>query len=185
MTTYERLRELLDAFSDENHYLFTLQDLSTAFPDMDRAAIRNLASRSAKKGILERICGGIYLNPRGVFPAGYLLYHTAALLRASCFTYLSMESVLSDAGIISQIPISWISLMTSGRSYTFECGTWGAIEFIHTKKKPASLADHLSYDAARRLWRASVQLALQDMKAAGRPLDLISQEALEEYDEFI
>lgn len=152
---------------------------------MDRAAVRNLASRSAKKGILERICGGIYLNPRAPFSAGYLLYHTAALLRVSCFTYLNMESVLSDAGIISQTPISWIILMTSGRSYTFECGRWGTIEFIHTEKTPAALAEHLSYDAARRLWRASVQLALQDMKTAGRPLDLVSREALEEYDESV
>jgi hypothetical protein len=76
MTTYERLRELLDAFSDENHYLFTLQDLSTAFPDMDRAAIRNLASRSTKRE---------YWNG---FAAGSISIRGWFFLPDTCFTTL-------------------------------------------------------------------------------------------------
>jgi hypothetical protein len=180
MTRYEELKEILETLSDGRGYLFTLEDLSSAFPGMNRDGIKNLMSRSVQKGILERVCSGIYLNPRAPFEPGYVLYHTAAKLRASCFTYLSLETVLSEAGIISQMPISWISLMTSGRSYTFDCGKWGSIEYIHTKKSPASLANQLSYDSRKRLWRASVQLALQDMRSAGRSLDLIDMEALED-----
>jgi predicted transcriptional regulator of viral defense system len=185
MTRFEQLRKILDTLSDESHYLFSLEYLSSIFSELDKPALKNLVSRSARKEIIERICSGVYLNPRAPFHPGYLLYHTAALLRASCFSYLSMESVLSDAGIISQVPISWISLMTSGRSYTFDCGKWGTIEFVHTKKKPATLVDQISYDSTIRLWRASVPLAVQDMKDAGRPLDLIDWGALEEKYEFI
>lgn len=36
--------------------------------------------------------------------------------------------------IISQIPINRITLMSSGRSSIINCGTFGSIEFIHTKK---------------------------------------------------
>lgn len=185
MTRFEQLREVLDTLSDGSHYLFSLEELSSIFPELERSALKNLISRSTRKGILERVCNGVYINPRAPFHSGYLLYHTASMLRASSFSYLSMESVLSDAGIISQIPISWICLMTSGRSYTFDCGRWGRIEFIHTKKQPAVLIDQISYDSTIRLWRASVHLALQDMKDAGRSMDLVDWEVLEETEDYL
>jgi len=47
------------------------------------------------------------------------------------------------------------------------------IEFIHTARRPEQLAPQLSFDERCRLWRASVPLALQDMKRCRRPLDLI------------
>ena len=54
--------------------------------------------------------------PEVHYPSDLVLYHAAARLRADALCYLSLESVLSDAGVISQIPINWITLMTSGRS---------------------------------------------------------------------
>jgi len=179
MTEFEKLKDLLEKLSDENHYLFALEDLAGAFPEKDNSALKNLLSRSVKKGILVRVCRGIYLNPRVSFSPGLVLYHTAGRLRASFFNYLSLETVLSELGIISQLQISWISLMTSGRSYTFDCGKWGSIEFIHTKKKPETLIPHLSYDQTVGLWRASAELALRDLRDAGRPLDLINWEVWE------
>jgi hypothetical protein len=67
--------------------------------------------------------------------------------------------------------------MSSGRSSTIACGDWGRIEFIHTTQLPAALAPHLHYDADCRLWRASVDQALRDMKSARRPLDLVDWHA--------
>lgn len=130
-------------------------------------------SRSVKDGLLVRVCRGIYLNPRVEYPRGLVLYHTAAKLRAGDFNYLSLETVLSESGVISQVPIAWISLMTSGRTYTVECGEFGTIEFIHTKKHPDDIADRLIYDSRYRLWRARVDLALEDMRSTGRSMDLI------------
>jgi hypothetical protein len=66
--------------------------------------------------------------------------------------------------------------MTGGRSGVIHCGALGHIEFIHTRKKPADVAGQLLYDADYGLWRASSQLALRDMRAAKRPLDLVSDE---------
>ncbi len=180
MTEFEYLRNILDTISDETHYLFALRDFSSAFPKKNYSALKNLVSRSVRKGILERVCKGIYLSPRASFHPGTVLYHIAGRLRASHCNYLSLETVLSDAGIISQVPISWISLMSTGRTYTVDCGKWGTIEFIHTKKRPAALAPQLIYDRSVGLWRASVELALQDMRRIGRPLDLINWDALKE-----
>ena len=87
---------------------------------------------------------------------------------------------MSDAGIISQIPMNWITLMSSGRSHVVQCGDFGHIEFVHTRKQPAAVVDQLTYDSRCRLWRASVALALRDMKATGRNMDLIDREAARE-----
>jgi hypothetical protein len=133
-----------------------------------------------KDGLLMRVCRGIYLNPRVEYPRGLLLYHTAAKRRAGEFNYLSLETVLSEAGVISQIPIAWISLMSSSRSYTVDCGDFGSIEFIHTKKNPNDIADRLVYDTRCRLWRAKVVLALEDMRSTGRSMDLIDWRVADE-----
>ncbi len=87
-----------------------------------------------------------------------VLYHAASRLRAGAFNYPSLETVLSDAGVIPQIPMNWITLMTVGRTYTYDCGDFGNIEYVHTKKKPKILAKELHYDSRCRLWRASVPL---------------------------
>lgn len=109
-----------------------------------------------------------------------LLGHVAARLRADHFNYLSLETVLSEVGVISQIPMSRITLMSSGRSNVISCGPYGDIEWIHTSKKAETLADELSYDPQAQLWRASVALALRDMKDTRRDTGLINWEAAHE-----
>jgi hypothetical protein len=98
-----------------------------------------------------------------------LLFHAAARLRAGEFNYISLETVLSDAGVISQVPMNWISLMTSGRSHVVDCGDYGHIEFVHTAQRPDDVSAELTYDPDRRLWRASVRQALRDMKVTCPP----------------
>lgn len=70
--------------------------------------------------------------------------------------------------------------MSSGRSAVIPCGEFGTIEFVHTQKQPSDLAGQLSYDARCRLWRASVEQAIRDMKAARRSLDLVDWEVVDE-----
>jgi len=72
---------------------------------------------------------------------------------------------LSDAGIISQSPIQWISIMSSGRSNSVSCTNYGTIEFIHTNQKPTEIMKQLTYDADCGLWHANIPQALRDMKA--------------------
>jgi hypothetical protein len=181
------LRETLKTLADSDHYLFTSDDFSSLFPKTETGTLRVLLGRAVKAGFLRRVCRGVYLYPKVTYPRGLELYHVAAKLRSERFCYLSLESVLCEAGIISQIPLNWITLMTGGRSGIIKCGQWGTIEFIHTKRNFDTLSSRLSYDPRLRLWRARPGLALADMRAAKRPLDLIDREAAKEaglYDEF-
>jgi len=180
MQPIKTLAHILEALADADHYLFTLSDLHGAIPEQSRDTFKALVCRAEKEGILTRVCRGLYLYPKAAYQRGFLLYHAAARLRAGEFTYISLESALSDAGIISQIPMSWVTLMTSGRSGIISCGAFGHIEYIHTKRRPESIAGHLVYDARCHLWRASVELARRDMTITQRSTDLIEQETAHE-----
>jgi len=173
MQPIKELTQLLERLASAENYLFALDDLRCALPDTSSGAFKALLSRAQQTGVLQRVCRGIYLYPRVPYTAGLVLFHTAAKLRADAFNYLSLETVLSDAGIISQIPLNWITLMSSGRSHIVNCGGFGHIEFIHTSRRPADVAAQLNYDVDCRLWRASVALALQEMKLTRRSTDLV------------
>ena len=180
MQPLRTLIQRLSRLATPERYLFTPDDLRALAPQLSDNAFRTLLSRAVSSGQIERVCRGIYLYPGVDYPAGLVLYHTAARLRANTFNYLSLESVLSEAGVISQVPIGWITLMSAGRGNEIRCGRHGTIEFIHTAKSPGSVADQLEYDARYRLWRASVSLALADMRATHRNMDLVDWSMLDE-----
>ena len=182
MQPFETLRSTLDGLSTKTECpLFTLSGLRSILPGLSSGAFKTLLSRAAKKSVLNRVCRGLYLDPAQCQSTGLELYHIAARLRAHEFNYISLETALSDAGVISQIPLQWITLMSSGRTQTIECTGFGHIEFIHTKKKPATLTDKLSYDASCHLWRANIPLAIEDMKATRRNLELIDWSVANEF----
>lgn len=180
MQPIKQLANVLASLADEAHWLFSLNDLAGAMPGHGRGALKALVGRGVAAGLLKRVCQGIYCIPQFA-PSGLVLYHTAAKLRADAFNYLSLESVLSDAGVISQVPINWITVMSSGRSHVVRCGDFGSIEFVHTKKHPSDLAADLVYDTRCHLWRASVALALRDIKATRRNLDLVDWQGNHEF----
>jgi len=174
MQPMRQLRKILASLADREHCLFSVPDLAAAVPECRQLPL--LLSRAVKAGTLQRVCKGVYLYPIRDYPRGNLLFHAAALLRAEEFNYISLETALSDAGLISQVPINWITLMSSGRSHIVKCGAFGHIEFVHTARKADELAGELSYDATCRLWRASTNLALRDMKLTRRSMDLVEKE---------
>lgn len=174
MQPIKRLASGLAALASAEHYLFSPSDLRVLLADLSDQAFKTLLTRAVSAGVLQRVCRGIYLYPHTSVPQGMVLYHAAARLRANAFNYLSLESVLSEAGVISQVPLNWITLMSSGRSSIISCGQWGSIEFVHTERTANAVAPSLQYDARCRLWRASVPQALQDMRATRRhTLDLV------------
>jgi predicted transcriptional regulator of viral defense system len=173
-----QLTQSLRTLADREHCVFAPSDLAAAVPGCGQLAV--LLSRATKAGLLKRVCRGIYFYPVPDYPAEHLLFHAAARLRAGEFNYISLETTLSDAGVISQVPMNWISLMTSGRSHVVDCGDYGHIEFVHTAQHPNDISDALSYDSERHLWRASVQQALRDMKATRRSMELVDKEATHE-----
>ncbi|MFT3741691.1 MAG: type IV toxin-antitoxin system AbiEi family antitoxin domain-containing protein [Gammaproteobacteria bacterium] len=181
MQPIKRLTNALEVLADVEHYLFTLNDLRALLPHSSISAFKTLLSRGVKEGYFIRVCRGLYLYKRMIPASGLILFHAATRLRANDFNYISLETVLSDAGIISQQPINWITVMSSGRSNQINCGQFGTIEFIHTQQKPDEIREALHYDFRCKLWRASVKQALRDMKITKRDTDLIDWEAANEF----
>lgn len=181
MKMIRSLSHWLAQYANSEHYLFTSQDLRALCLDLSDAAFKVLLSRAVRAGHLERVCRGLYLYKKAMPATGLLLFHVAAKLRANTFSYISLETVLSEVGIISQIPMNTISIMTAGRSNVIQCAAYGRIEFIHTMQRPSTLINELTYDEHCKLWRASVSLALRDMKATHRSCDLIDWEMANEF----
>jgi hypothetical protein len=166
--------------------VFATQDLRALLPNLSDSAFKTLLSRAVggehvgqhsgqhSGERLQRVCRGVYAYGSAAASSGLLLFHAAAVLRANGFNYISLETALSAQGLISQVPMNWVSIMSSGRSSIVPCGAWGTMEFVHTSRQPNDLADQLAYDAACHLWRAGPALALRDMRATRRSLDLVN-----------
>lgn len=156
--------------------LYPATAFRSLFPDMNQGAYRALLHRAEKRGLLERVCQGIYQYAGAPDCSGLILFHAAALLRARHFNYISLETVLSESGIISQMPMAWITVISTGRSAQVSCGRFGTIEFIHTERPMSQIINELSYDADRHLFRASPELALADLRRFNRStLDLVQE----------
>lgn len=181
MQPIRHLMRSLARLANPEHCLFTPFDLRALLPGLSAAAFKTLLSRSVQEGGLTRVCRGLYLYEPVARADGLLLFHAAARLRADGINYISLETALSEAGVISQIPVNWISVMSSGRSNVISCGRWGTIEFVHTRQRAEQLTGLLHYDARCRLWRASVPQALRDMRATHRSLDLIDWSVAHEF----
>jgi len=180
MQPIRQLTRNLERLANAEHYLFAPDDLRALFPSTTASAFKTLLSRAGRGGHLARVCRGLYLYERVDYSRGMVLFHAAARLRADTFNYISLETALSDAGAISQVPINSITVMSAGRSNTIDCGVWGTITFVHTRKGPGAVADQLHYDRRCHLWRASVGLAVQDMRATRRSLDLVDWSVVHE-----
>jgi hypothetical protein len=161
--------------------MFTPDDLRSILPEHTEPAFKTLLSRAVQEGHLSRVCRGLYLYEPAYAPRGTMLASVVSKLRPLGFNYLSLETVLSDAGVISQIPINRIMVMSSGRSSVIDCGRWGSIEFVKTAQRPADVVDQLEFDSTQQLWRASVAQALRDMRATRHNLDLIDWRAVHEF----
>lgn len=181
MRTIDILRTNLENLADKEHYMFSISDFYCLFDKLSKSALTMLLSRAVKNKILVRACKGIYIYPKANYDKGYELYHIASKLRCDEFCYLSLETILSQYGIISQMPIGYISVMTTGRHGIIDCGNYGKIEFIHTKKNIEKIKSKLIYNYKYKLWCAKPELSYTDMRDTQRPLDLINEEILNEY----
>ena len=183
MQTIRYLDKILSETAQKGTFVFGIDTLATIFAGYDAANLRMIASRAVKNNILTRVCSGVFLYAKSqAIDYSSVLYKTARLLRNRHFNYLSLESVLSDASIISQQMFAWITVMTTGRSGIIDCGKFGHIEFVHTAKKIDKIMPDVSYDLYINMFRATPKLAYADMRMTRRPtVDLVDTNLLNEY----
>lgn len=102
-------------WSRKGRDVFTTADLRMLFSGDREAALSEALRRLVDKGILIRAAKGIYANALSGRDRGELLEAVAASFRRGEQVYVSLESALSAYGVISQVPIDHLTLMTSGR----------------------------------------------------------------------
>lgn len=167
ITDFIRSMELADK---GGIWLFKLDTLKMMFRESGSTLLNGL-SKMEKHGLLVKICRGIYVNPKATSLPGDPLPALVPMLRPWDFNYLSLESVLSEAGMISQLP-SRLTVMTTGREGEFVT-PYGTIEFVHSKRKVESMLCDIIYDEYRGLHIATSERALKDLRRVNRNLDLV------------
>lgn len=158
-------------------YVFTKSDLAKAFPEEKSKAFEKSLQRLVGDGLLERVAKGVYVNPMARSKKGQVIEDIAAVLRRGHFSYVSRESMLSEYGVISQVPLSRITIMTTGATGLYET-PYGTIEFTHTKRRPAELVQRTMSVPGRPLRIATKQAAIADLVRAGRNVNMIDSEEL-------
>ena len=161
----------------QGKYIFTNRDLSKLFPEDSFKTFNEGLKRLVKSGILKRACRNIYVNEDARQFDSYAIEHIAKTLRRGEYNYVSLESMLSEYGLISQIPMDRMTLMTTGRTGIYNTA-YGVIEFTHTKRTVKDILNNTTKINERPLRMATKQAALRDLKRVGRNISLVHMDEL-------
>jgi predicted transcriptional regulator of viral defense system len=162
----------LAALDRHGVYVLTKGDLSKAFPGEKEKALEKSLQRLVSDGVLQRVARGIYVNMLARSKRSNIVEDIAAVLRRGHYSYLSMESMLSEYGVISQVPLSRITLMTTGARGVYHT-PYGTIEFTHTKRRTADLIRRTVSAKGRPLRMATKPAAISDLVRSGRNVTMM------------
>lgn len=155
-------------------YVLSKGDLEKLFPGESEKALEKSLQRLVRDGILQRVAKGVYVNSfSSTKGKRNVVEDIAVVLRRSCFSYVSLESALSEYGAISQIPLRRITIMTTGAKGLYET-PYGTIEFVHTKRRPADIISRTVTVKNRPLRIATKQAAVQDLTRVGRNTQMLA-----------
>ena len=165
---------ILDDLAASGRYVFRGRDLKNYLeigPVL--AFVQRLAGRVA--GLLQAACRDTYVYKEGGEQKAYLLEDIAVNVRRGELCCVSLESALAEYGLISQIPLDRLTVMTSGRSGEIKT-PFGVLEFTHSARPKIELLTR-SIDVQRPLRLASKDAAVGDLKRVGKNLHLLIEEA--------
>ncbi|ENM5771537.1 hypothetical protein CW613_003115 [Vibrio mimicus] len=167
----ETALERLHNFDRQGIHVYRKSDLRRLFFDDSLTAFQQSLLRLVKAGVLERVCNGVYVFSYSRHKDGYTIEYIAKCLRRGEYNYISLESALSEYGVISQVMGDRITIMTTGRKGEFRT-SYGVIEFTHTKRDDIDIISNtISSDRPLRI--AKKETALRDLKRVGRNTHLI------------
>ena len=165
----------LNTWGKKNKYVFTKHELAKLFPNDHPKTFTEGLHRLVKEGLIQRVCHGVYLNKEAVGMDRYVLERVAKTLRVGEYSYVSLESILSEYGVISQIPMDRLTVMTTGRKGTYKT-PYGTIEFTHTKRSIIDILNNTDYSNNRPLRIAKKQAAWRDLKRVGRNTMMVNEQ---------
>jgi predicted transcriptional regulator of viral defense system len=172
--TREQAIQVLAEWDRKGRCVFAAQDLARLFPDDSPGAFNKGLDRLVRSRILNRACRGVYVNPHAASRDSYLLERIALIVRRGEYNYVSLESMLSELGVISQIPLDRLTVMTTGRKGEYRT-PFGVIEFTHTKRPVNDILKNTFHAPNRPLRITSAQTAWRDLKRVGRNIHPVDQ----------
>ncbi|HEK2748785.1 TPA: hypothetical protein SMT72_000723 [Proteus mirabilis] len=166
---------VFNKFSKQGRNIFLTKDLKMLFPDESPKTLQKSVDRLIAHDVLRRASKGVYIYTQGSL-GPYPLERLAENIRRGHYNYISLESALSQYGVISQIPIDRLTIMSTGRSGEFVT-PWGVIEVTHTAKKPLEILN-TTVEGRGPLRIATKETAIKDLMKVGRNTHLIQREEL-------
>ena len=170
--------QAIQVFNQMDHkgrFVFNRYDLEKMFPVDNSKTLQEGLRRLVKSGLLIHACRNVYVNHNARSFDSYVIEHIAKALRRGEYNYVSLESMLSEYGLISQIPIDRLTVMTTGRSGIYETA-YGVIEFTHTSRSADEIRNNIQTVSERPLRIAKRATAVRDLKRVNRNLKLLIQE---------
>jgi len=176
MTKIELIRRLAE-LDRRGIYVLAKRDIEKLFPDEGDKAMDKSLQRMVCDSLLQRVAKGLYINPAASSKNQWIAEEIAKSLRPGCLSYVSLESILSEYGSISQIPINRLTVMTTGRSGLHKT-PYGTIEFTHTKRPRSEILERTLTSKGRPLRFATQSAAVRDLMRSGRNSNMIPQDKL-------
>lgn len=173
MKRTELQRLLLEA-DRKSVWAFTTASFGALMGAVEPGYLKLMMKRLADQGVLTRAARGIYVNPQARSLPSDVRRGLIRFLRPREISYVSLESKLSEAGVISQVTTA-LTCMTTGSPGTFET-PWGMIEFTHTDRDIDIERDVYCRDDGT--FEATIARAERDLRRVGRNVDLIDPETL-------
>jgi predicted transcriptional regulator of viral defense system len=175
MELFRKLAEL----DKRGVHILARRDLEKLFPEEGEKAMEKSLQRMVADGLLQRAAKGLYVNPAATSKNRWIAEEIAKALRPGKLSYVSLESILSEYGVISQIPVNRMTVMTTGKSGTIET-PYGTIEFTHTKRRAVEIIKRTLFTKGRPLRIATKQAAVRDLLRVGRNANMIDQKELDD-----
>jgi len=169
--------QILNDWDRKGRHVFTRRELAKLFPRDSAKTFAGGLNRLVRAGLLVRACRGVYVNPNAHSLDSRVIERIARALRPGAYNYVSLESLLSEAGAISQIPLDRLTVMTTGRKGVYDT-PYGVIEFTHTKRLVTDVLNGIRQIEGRPLRVATPAIAWRDLKRVGRNLQMVDAEAL-------
>lgn len=168
----------LREWDKQGYYVFLKHDFAKLFPNDSHKTLSEGLNRLVKDKLLQRACRGVYVNTEAKSFDRFTIERIAKALRRGEYNYVSLESMLSEYGAISQILIDRLTVMTTGRKGIYTT-PYGTIEFTHTNRSQEDIINSTITSSDRPLRIATKKTAWRDLKRVGRNINLVNKEELE------
>ena len=172
MTKREKLLFVFSRAVKAGGGIQTVAELAFMTDEKYTPAFTKFLSDCVKAEVVRRVAPGIFESRLTPAEPSTAIYKIVKKLRGGFINYISLESQLSHAGDISQIPIDRLTVVTNGRKGTFST-PYGVIELTHTKKSIHKIAPNLYFDKDINMYRAKAVQSITDLKDCNRNLHML------------